>query len=217
MTNNYDPILIAGPPRSGSTMAAGLLIKHGVWVGEAYPTPYKNTNSNIGTENPDLKKLHFKYKNQMNYRNWQVPLPLQPNEDYGWFKQQVLSLVDTDGPWLVKTAWLVIFWSVWANAFPDAKWVLLDRPAEDIANSVIRHPKMKARGHETAYNFALALQERQKELAPYVNHIFIDTTKLGQGDMNEFHKLMNFCNIKPNENVAKDFIKPNRWGKSGTR
>ena len=52
-----DPILIAAPPRSGTTMLAGLFYKHGVWVGRTCTTMYPETNSDFGSENIDISKI----------------------------------------------------------------------------------------------------------------------------------------------------------------
>ena len=54
---NQKPILIAGCPRSGTTMLAGLLHYHGVWVGRSRTTMYPGSNSNFGSENLDIKEI----------------------------------------------------------------------------------------------------------------------------------------------------------------
>ena len=71
--NNYDPILIAGPPRSGITMMSGIFHYHGVWIGPARTTKYPKSNSSLGTENIDIKKY---LKSLLDgYKNWNTPLP----------------------------------------------------------------------------------------------------------------------------------------------
>ena len=57
-----DPILIAAPPRSGTTMLAGLLYYHGMWVGRSRTTMYPGTNSEFGSENIDIKNIMKKRK-----------------------------------------------------------------------------------------------------------------------------------------------------------
>lgn len=213
------PILIAGPPRSGSTMTAALLIKHGVWIGNSRVTPFPQTNSLIGTENGDIKAIHKRHKNNQRYLNWATPLPSEVPEDPKTFKEKVLDIVDTDGKWLVKTAWLVIYWKMWNAAFPDARWVLLKRPATESANSVLRHPRMKKRGYKTAINFMKALQQRQKAIESGVhNSIYIETGKLAGKDHTEFQKLMRFCGIEPDLTIFEDFVNPEKWhGEKSTR
>lgn len=41
-------------------------------------------------------------------------------------------------PWAYKDAKLALVWQVWADAFPDAKWVLVRRDPERIADSCLR-------------------------------------------------------------------------------
>ena len=49
------PVIIASPPRSGTTMLAGLLHHHGLWIGNARVTHFKQTNSDLGTENIEIQ------------------------------------------------------------------------------------------------------------------------------------------------------------------
>lgn len=220
-----EPIIIAGPPRSGRKLIASLLIKHGVWIGKSKPTPYPQTNSLIGTENIDIKNILKRIKKGKGYKNWGVPLPdampFTTEKEINDFKNNVLSYVDTEDKWLVKTAWTVIYWELWNTAFPNAKWVLLSRDIEDGVRSVLRHPVMKKRGANTARNFFTALKHRQniiyRTLQEKCHVVNVEDIIHDWRERIHFTNLMEFCGIDPDISIANDFIKPEMWnrGKNG--
>lgn len=210
--NQHQPILIAGPPRVGSTMLAGLLIKHGVWVGKAKITPYKETNSQIGTENIEIKK-YLKWRLPIVYQNWNIPLP---DCEYGnSFKEDILKIVKIDDPWLVKTSNLLLTWQLWNEAFPEAIWVFPERPVADIVASALRHPAMKKRGEKKITKFVGACIARQSKIGPLVkNSIVLNTPLLvrGHGNVQEtMRKIIEKVGLKYDQSIVDDWIKPEMW------
>lgn len=82
----------------------------------------------------------------------QDPLPpvgWYPDMEPGEFRRQVLELVevrDLTRPWGFKAIKGVLFWKLLNDAFPDAKWVMVDRGVDEHIASLMRTPFM------TAYN-----------------------------------------------------------------
>lgn len=203
--NSHSPILIAGPPRSGTTMLAGLFYIHGVWIGQARVTSYPETNSLLGTENTAIKKY---LKSLMDYVNWTVPLPdVDPLPEFG---PTILNLIDADGPWLVKTANILFTWRAWNEAWPDALWIFPERSLESIAASAKRHPAMKRRGLRRIQAFVEAVIERQGVVRQGVKNYYDADTD----------QIVTHCNAQPMIEKAKmvyhpgrvrKWIKPEMW------
>jgi predicted O-methyltransferase YrrM len=216
-----NPIIIAAPPRSGTTMVAGLLKKHGVWVGNARVTRYPGTNSIIATENQNIKDLMKIMARSFDYQNWNKGFPvisLEDAENWGcWLRSEIKKIVPDNTIWLIKTAWTLIFYDIWKAAFPDAKWIIIDRRTNDIVASALRHPAMKRRGMKKIKQYVRALKKKQSlvwdELGiKQVHYVYADA--LASGDMGTAGSLLTFCKITFNPKITRNFIKPEIYHKS---
>lgn len=209
---NQRPILIAAPPRSGTTMLAGLLHKHGVWVGNARKTWFKGSNSDFGSENQDIKAIMKREAGKINYKNWTVPLPNYLNQgekEVIRIKEEIESFVPGNSLWLVKTSWTLVFCAFWSQAYPNTKWVFPIRSPLSILNSMNRHPRMCKRPYSMKKNFIRALKNRQREVSQGVrNFLFIDVCKIANKDTNELDKLFTYLKIPISWQTVDDWIKP---------
>jgi len=202
-----DPILIASPPRCGTTMLAGLLYYHGVWVGKARTTQYPGSNSNFGSENTDIKKIFQDHARSLGYAHWETPFP-QFGSDLP-FKKKIESFVPEDTTWLVKTSWCLMYWEFWVKAYPNAKWVFPTRDTLKIVDSMNRHPGMKRHkdGQKCQY-IAHLLRAAGKVIDAKVNYTFVDVEGLADRDPAVIGDLFRFLEIKPDYKVIGDWIKP---------
>ena len=212
----YQPIIIAAPGRSGTTMVAGLLNRHGVWIGEGRITSHKETNSLIVSENTKIKKKLKQMAREIGYTNRQVPLPVinQVQKRADDLFSYLSTFIPKDRKWLVKTTWTLVFGEVWKAAFPRARWIFIERNITDIISSVKRHPAMRNRDANDVYLFALALQKRQRFISssiPENQYLFVDIDKIGHCDMEECRKILTFCEITPNDEIIRSWIKPEIW------
>lgn len=210
------PIIIAAPGRSGTTMLAGLLNRHGVWIGEGRVTPHAKTNSLIVSENTAIKRKLKHMAREIGYSNRQVPLPVINNveERAKDLRQYLKGIVPDDKRWLVKTTWTLVFSEVWKEAFPEAWWIFIERNIADIIRSVKHHPSMRKRKVNDVYVFASALRERQRYISttiPKGNCLFVDIDQVAACNMQECKRVLEFCGIEPNEEIIKTWIKPEMW------
>lgn len=201
-----DPILIAAPPRSGTTLLAGLLHFHGVWVGRARTTMYPGTNSDFGSENQDIKSIFKQIAEDIGYRNWQVPFPVV-NVDKG-VKDQIEHFVPDNTLWLVKTSWILIFWQFWSLAYPGARWLFPTRSKDKIIDSMNRHPGMRKRSNRKKEAFIDALIQEQKAAKHKVSFHQFNIESIVQKDPWEIDMLFTFLGIEPNYNIINDWIDP---------
>ena len=207
------PIFVTAPPRSGTTMVAGLLKMHGVWIGEARVTSYPETNPQVGTENQEIKQLCKDIAQVTGYKNWHVPLPEPVFESGTAFAESVKQRVYTTGPWLVKTAWITIYYQLWHEAFPKAKWLLIQRSAEEIVASVKRHPVMQRHSEVQVRKFVDALHARMGKIqsTPGIKSLIVDPAKIASSDLRRIVEVLRFCDIEPKAEVINNWIHPEWW------
>jgi hypothetical protein len=206
---NQQPILIAGPPRSGTTLLAGLLAKHGIWIGRGRTTNYPGTNPEFVSENQDIKKIFKQAAKAEGYTNWQVPVPYL----YGKALEQndIEQYVPDGKRWLLKTSWNLIFSRSLIEFYPEALWVLPWRDRELIFDSMNRHPGMARRQDSVKKKFIRDLQSKQKMIAATDrNSIFVDISKLAQISSSELVKLFGFVGIRPDWKTIEEWIQPER-------
>jgi len=208
----HDPILITGPPRSGTSMIAGLIHFHGAWIGEAEGTRYPGSNTDLGTENPDFKMIIRDILKKNGIHEWNIyPLPGKSVKLHD-FRGTILNYVHTSGPWLIKTAGLLYYPDLWLEAFPKAKWVFPRRQLEDIVLSFRRHPSMRKRKNVKEY--VEALWERQDAIAESgATHfwVFPDQFMLDDKDEGHARSLVEFCGLRFDKDIFRNWVDPRMW------
>jgi hypothetical protein len=195
-------------------MVAGLLHKHGVWIGRARSTMYPGSNTPLGTENQDIKAVLKDTMMLNGYSGWrQWPLPESPKGQTG-FKDKILSCVDTDGPWLIKTARLLWFWPLFVEAFPAAKWVFPLRPVDDVLSSIKRHPGLRKKKDRAVPVRQIVMEHfcRQGQIMSSVEHSHtVNCDDLGQGFLFEAEKLVKFAGLEYSKEITAGWIDPSMW------
>lgn len=176
-------------------MLAGLLLKHGVWVGEAKVTQAPETNPQVGTENVHIKQY------LKGIRGGTCP---------GDFHEKILSMVDADGPWLIKTPLLLETWRCFAWGFPDALWLFPVRPMADLVRSAMRHPGM-AHNPDDRRKKAQRHFDLQTEAAPHVRHKFVSVDRIANLDAAHAREVLDFCGMTLDRATWADWIDPTLW------
>lgn len=213
MPGRMRPVLIAAPPRSGTSMLAALLGLHGVWIGRTGVSKHPEVNSPVPAENLDVKRVMKEHARAIGYRNWRTPLPDLPADALPRLRDEVLACVPADvDHWLVKTSWTLTFHRAWHAAFPEATWLLPERPLEDVVASMHRHPAMH-RNHPDRQmrRFAKALQGRQRAVMVMTdNYLFVDMDLLVD-NVNYAHHVLDFAGVEPDEEKIAGFVDRKRW------
>lgn len=202
-----DPILIAAPPRSGTTMLAGLLYYHGVWVGRSRLTQYPGTNSNFGSENIDIKNCFKKKAAGVSYSNWQAPFPVLGKCKE--LKSQIEAFVPENTRWLVKTSWNLIFNEFWLENYPDAQWVFTTRDSFKIVDSMNRHPGMRNHpdGEKRQY-IAHLLRAASWVIDQGAYFTYVNVEQLADRDSDVIEDLFQFLELTPDYDTINEWIKP---------
>lgn len=207
--SRQDPILIASPPRSGTTMLAGLLHYHGVWVGRSRTTMYPGTNSEFGSENLDIKAVLKDMAVEDNYKNWETPFPDPMGFDQEQSKKRIESFIPEDTPWLVKSSWCLIYWKFWATAYPNAKWLFPTRDTIKIVDSMNRHPGMKKHPDGQKKQYIAHLLRNASSVIDYeVNYNYVNIEGLADRDPQVLTDLFRFLELEPDFKVINTWLKP---------
>jgi hypothetical protein len=211
------PVLVTGVPRSGTSLTMGLLAQAGLWTGTTVPggppNPkgfFENARVREGLTKPVLQRLMAA-----------DPLGVQalPDPDLRfagphWARlvSQILADDGHDGraAWGVKDAKLTLLWPLWAEAFPDAHWVIVIREREAVVRSCLRTPFMRRHSGDPAFwrLFHDAYRGRQAALAARVrgpvHHVHFEDMLAGRFDA--VAAIAQAQGLTWSEEAARDFL-----------
>jgi hypothetical protein len=149
--NEHPPIiLVTGFPRSGTSLVSGVIRACGAFTGETTgPSPY-NAKGNV--ENTVIREKMIKeYLRKLPA----CPLGLRslpimnhapvitPSTWRAAFMLYMRRQGYKSGPIVYKDAKIALMWRVWAQAFPDARWVITSRHSSEIISSVMAAEPMR--------------------------------------------------------------------------
>lgn len=185
-----DPIIVAGPPRSGTSLTTGLIALSGAWYGRCVPgTEYnpKGFYEHIVLREkickPLLSRRGLSKLGQGDLRTDK----LQPEP---FLRENVFRIIRREGwidqPWVYKNSKALLIWQVYQKAFPNAHWVFTDRPLEKVVDSLERAPFMKDPGPTGRWeDYAQFYIDKQEELAKVVDHTWVQPSKFVVGDFSD--------------------------------
>lgn len=213
--NEIRPVLIASPPRSGSSLTASLVSAFGFFGGTMKGADAWNPHGYY--ENEAVTELVVEYMRSHDHKGLGKrfhPLDLSGPSDH--FAGEVVSRIRSEGlcdgqRWFYKNTKIPFCWRLWDQHFPNAQWVTVRRDKNQILDSLIRTPFMDAySGVEewesflSLYEVALDEIERNCDAFPFnVSSIF------GQ-DSSEIDSLLSFLS-KASVEVAYSIIDRSIW------
>ena len=193
------PILITGAPRSGTSLVAGIFHKCGAWLGACAGEHTGNPKGFF--ENLALRNGINKTMLAMLQADYRGVTSLPPR--YVDFDIALKGLVydniscggcPTDGSWAFKDPKLALLWRPWARSFPDATWIIVDRPLEDSASSsqatfLNYNTGEEKWGHAMWMEHAREYRVRLDDIEAHVERCYrIDTEALIAGDFSQIRE-----------------------------
>ena len=124
----YNPILITGVERSGSTLIAKILYLCGVKPGYC----------NGMFENELITKYNREF-----LQDYTLSFPESKELSIPADWSNKIDKVGLKNPWMVKSATLARMWPIWDYAYPDAKWLIIRRRTGDVIQSCLKTGYMK--------------------------------------------------------------------------
>ncbi len=210
-----EPILITGCPRSGTSLIAGVVSHCGAFGGELVKG---NPNNPKGFfENGEVRtKLLKPYLKSIGADPMgQDPLPTTvyfPKRE-GWaedVREIFISQGYEEGPWFYKEPKMCLIWSVWAEAFPLATWVIVRRNSYSIAHSCSKTSFM--RRYKTPEDWLPWVAEHVKRLEQIKrtkkNVIEVWPEHMYSDDLKEYRALVDFLGLSWAGEKVEDFISP---------
>lgn len=196
--NADGPILITGIPRSGTSMISNCLQQAGLWLGATIQPNGDNPRGFF--ENREIRerilKPNLKVVGADPLGVLRLPdlAALAPDPK---LRERVLAIFSQQGHdgqsrWGYKEPKLSLSWPLWAEAFPDATWVIVERDIEAVVKSCLNTNFMNRHSCDAEFwrTFASRYRERLDNLADTVpNVVRISSDDVIAGDYTALTKL----------------------------
>lgn len=206
--------MVSGPPRSGTSLTTGFVSYCGAWVGDCVGAAPGNPHGFF--ENRDLRETLT--KSMLSERGidplGQHPLvghgrPVPTVGRRGEIERLIRAQGYSAGPWVMKSAKVLLMLDDWLEMFPDAIWLVTRRPVEAVAESCRRAGFMSTPGPGGWGVYVRAYMERIERLVERAYVFRIDTPDLAAGDTDGsgIVPALRACGLKVTDR-ARDFIDP---------
>lgn len=202
-------------------MTAGLISLSGAWGGQTSgPNKYNRKGM---FENATIRNVLVKpYLVSMGLDPLgQNPLPdtkrLKPWPALSMHVEETFRVQGYQGgPLYYKGAKLCLIWPRWAEAFPQAKWIIVRRRDQDIVNSCMKTGFMRKRvttsqWQEWIDHHKQCFQEMH-DAGLQIREVW--PTKFVEGDFSEIKEAIEWLGLEFNEEKAKEFISPSLYTRS---
>jgi hypothetical protein len=205
-------------------MTAGIIHLCGAWSGK---TSGPNRHNKKGMfENEEIRQSLVKpYLTRMGVDPMgQAPLPScdqlnKITESEGIFlRKQIFRVIYRQnylgGSWFYKGAKMCLVWPLWNHAFPKATWIVVRRPAEQIAASCMRTGFMRRHKDIEGWLKWVAVHEKRfREMKAAGLKVFeVWTPKIIAGDYSEIKSAIESYGLQWNEAAVNEFVSPSLWG-----
>lgn len=219
-----DPILITGAARSGTSMTAGIIHICGAFGGDtAGPNihnqkgMFENLEIRNGLTKPYLKKIGCDPLGQKPLPNSRQVFEVTQNQGEEW-RNRVRMVIQAqgyrEGQWYYKGAKMCLFWYMWHLAFPEAKWVIVRRDPEAIAESCLRTSFMRAyKTKEGWLEWVKVHEDRFRQMRKAgLNIIEVWPNKIIEGDCTEMKAMIEQLGLEWKQNIVDAFVDPALYG-----
>jgi len=218
-------IFITGCARSGTSMVAGIIARSGAWGGNVCDATrfnpkgqYENTKIRNTVIKPMLKLMKCDPMGQ-------DPLPTM---------EQLLKMVNgfpaeirdhvrkimrnqglrDDGEWYFKGAKVCLIWPIWMKAFPEAQYIIVERPDDLIIQSCMHTSFMRKRQTPDEWQKWINIHkerfdEMEKHLPENVHRI--DSLEIVKGNFDNMKKLVEKIGLHWDQAAVEEFVDIDIW------
>lgn len=212
------PILITGIPRSGTSLTAELLHRHGAWKGQTKQEDHRTTgNGQPGEyyENKALRQIlieHLRHHDtELKGRRYH-PVNLTPRTPTKPRREthKILTEQGHQGqPWIFKDPKITLCWKTLHEHFPKATWIITNRDLQANLNSLQRTEFMNQYQQRSGWLHLITQWTKNHEALrqhPHTDTHTAHTTELIQ-DEAQAQKLLEPLPLTYNEQAYHDTIK----------
>ena len=206
-----EPIFIASPPRSGSSLTGLLLHSFGLWSGDTKEANEFNPKGFY--ENLEISQLLIDYLRENDTENLgkrYQPLILDKTDSS--IREKIFDIVRSQGlkedqPWFYKDPKIAICRNLLVDAFPNAKWIWVNRSQDRTIRSLMRTDFMDAYATEKEWASFLAVYGFYKlDLQLKTNVFELNIDKVMNKDQSEVDRLSEFLGLEADFNLSKLLI-----------
>ncbi len=206
-----EPIFIASPPRSGSSLTGLLLHYFGLWSGDTKEANEFNPKGFY--ENLEISQLLIDYLQENDTENLgkrYQPLILDKTDSS--IREKIFDIVKSQGlkqdqPWFYKDPKIAICRNLLVDAFPNAKWIWVNRSQDRTIRSLMRTDFMDAYTTEQEWSSFLAVYGFYKlDLQLKTNVFELNIDKVMNKDQSEVDRLSEFLGIEADFTLSKLLI-----------
>jgi hypothetical protein len=191
---------VTGCARSGTTLTMSVLRACGANLGNTN-TLNEITGIRDGLVKPYLKRAGADPLGQH-------PLPDHVPPDDHWRRKVEMAAGEADVAKIIKG---VLFWPLWVQHFPEARWLIVMRDPERIAQSCVRTSFMRAYTSTDDWRWwAQQYHARCSELAAQAQTFTVWPGRFVRGDFGEIREAVEFLGYTWNE-AAREVVNPSRW------
>ncbi len=211
------PILITGAGRCGSSMVAGLFVRHGAWVGTtvgAGPGNLTGFFENFRIRQRVVKEMiKARGGHPIGQVRFQLDYKAEPT-----LKKQIDEILRDQkyehGPWIIKDAKLTSLWREFNDAYPRALWVGVMRDPDKIADSCMETPFMHAHNTKQDWlaNYVIPRLEQWDELKSNVwRWCEVWPQKIIDGDYWELEYALHKGGLELDPQTIEGFVVKAEW------
>jgi len=209
-----DPIIVTGVPRSGTSMVTGIFDMCGAFGGNTCgATPwnqkgqFENREIIQSIQKPYMKKIGCCPLGQK-----YLPKPDDVVLDSSIYDQTMEVMVShglqPEQIWYFKDCKVALTYQVWLDCFPNATWIIVDRPSEQIVESCLRQPFMSAyssrvQWHDWVARYRLFLDDLERD----AEHVFrVWSPSVVSGDYDTIKTAVEYVGLEWREDAVCDFV-----------
>jgi hypothetical protein len=214
------PVFVTGLPRSGTSMVAGLLGLCGLWLGHTVPGGKENVRGFF--ENVALRE---RVQKEILRQGQFDPLGVRRLPPLAWHPSVktlrevvgfALAAQQYDGRqiWGFKDAKLALTWRLWHEHFPQARWIIVQRPSNEIIASCLRTSFMMQHSSDPAFwrHFVADYLERLDALQRMVGWSrVIDAGDVAAARFDALEQLIGELGLAWRQDAVGAFIAPEHW------
>lgn len=225
-----NPILITGCARSGTSMVAGIINLCGAFGGDMRK-PNKNNAKGMFENAKIVEQIVKPYLRDIGVDPMgQYPLPEMgglsiPRDWKGRVEQVMIDEGYKTGPWMYKGAKMCLTWPIWDYAFPNGKWIIVRREADDIVESCMKTNFMcafnnvnwqKAVGASTeAEGWMWWIKQHEDRFREMINQGLnvkvVWPDRMVKGDYTQIYDTIDWLGLKWNSEALVSFVDPRLW------
>ena len=208
-------ILVCGPPRSGTSMVAGILSLCGAFPGFTIgPVPH-NTKGTF--QNSVILELIMNMLIAFQlFNEWGMHVIPERSPFISDLKKHVDETLLAQGanglPMMVKAPQISLIWETWHQSYPAAKWVWCDRDKDAVARSCMRASRYESLT-DSPYSFldwkewVDAHDDKLFEMASAeLDLTIIDTRKVADGDYSQIMAFVEEVGLEWREDAVNEFV-----------